>query len=229
MNLLGIALMIAGIVLRLNTLLVILIAGISTCLLSGMTPLPIIEAIGRAFVANRFMVIFVLIMPVVGVLERNGLREKAESLIMRIRHATAGRIIFTYMVFRQFAAAFGLQMDGHISFVWPIVSPMAEAAAAKTSVHNDFKLRETVRCMAAASENFGNSYGNLIFLASGGLLLIKSVLLSSGYEADLVKMALYAIPSGIIAAILCLIYFHFLDVWILKRGLQGKKAGEVKL
>jgi len=229
LNLLGIAFMVAGIVLRLNTLLVILIAGIATCLLSGMMPLPIIEAIGRAFVANRFMVIFVLIMPVVGVLERNGLREKAESLILKIRHATAGRIIIVYMVFRQIAAAFGLQIDGHISFVWPIVSPMAEAAATKKATLTDLKLRETVRSMAAASENFGNSYGNLIFLASGGLLLIKSVLMSSGYEADLVKMALYAIPSGIIASLLCLIYFHLLDLWILKREGQVVKTKETNL
>ncbi len=223
MNLLGIGVMIAGIVFRLNTLLVILISGVTTCLLSGMAPLEILNAIGRAFVRNRFMALFVLIMPVIGVLERHGLREKAESLIMRMRHATAGKIILFYMFFRQLAAALGLQMDGQLSFVWPIVSPMAEAAAGRDSLP-DRKLRERVRAMAAASENFGNSYGNLVFVAGAGLLLIKSVLQGAGHTVDLVRMALYAIPSGIAALLICTVYFHLFDVWI--SGRRNDTEGE---
>jgi uncharacterized membrane protein len=216
MNLLGIGVMIVGILFRLNTLLVILVAGVTTCLLSGMLPMQILNAIGRAFVANRFMALFILIMPVIGVLERHGLREKAESLIMRMRHATAGQIILFYMFFRQIAAAFGLQMDGQLSFVWPIVSPMAEAAAVGSAVP-DPKLQDRVRSMAAASENFGNSYGNLMFVAGGGLLLIKSVLLGAGYQVDLVRMAVYAIPSGIAALLICAVYFLLFDAWIERR------------
>lgn len=216
MNLLGIGVMVAGILFRINTLLVILVSGVVTCLISGMAPFSILEAIGRAFVANRFMALFVLIMPVIGILERHGLREKAEELILKARHATAGRIFFLYMAFRQAAAALGLQMDGQLSFVWPIVSPMAEAAASRGKIP-DRMLQDRVRSMAAASENFGNSYGNLVFVAGGGLLLIRSVLQGSGYEADLVKMALYAIPSGVAALILCGLYFFLFDVWIRRK------------
>jgi len=220
LNLLGIVVMIAGIVFRINTLLVILLAGIVTCFISGMTPLAILEAIGKSFVANRFMALFVLIMPVIGVLERHGLRERAESLIRKLRHATAGRIMLFYMIFRQCAAAFGLQMDGQLSFVWPLVSPMAEAAAQRNG-ELDHSLQDRVRSMAAASENFGNSYGNLIFLAGAGLLLIKSVLLGIGLEADLGKMALFAVPSGMAAILICAIYFYLFDLWLVK---QTKKS-----
>ena len=206
--------MVAGIVFKLNTLLVVLLAGMVTGLFSNMTPFQILEILGKAFVDNRFMAVFVLIMPVIGLLERRGLREKAVSLIKKVKDANSGRIIFIYMLIRQVAASLGLQMDGHLSFVWPLIAPMAEAAAVKKISCPDQIIFVCFRSMAAAAENFGNSYGNLIFVGGGGLLLIKSVLEGAGYEVNLFKMALFAIPSGVAALIVCAGYFYLLDLWL---------------
>lgn len=206
--------MVAGIVFKLNTLLVVLLAGMVTGLFSNMTPFQILEILGKAFVDNRFMAVFILIMPVIGLLERRGLREKAVSLIKKVKDANSGRIIFIYMLIRQVAASLGLQMDGHLSFVWPLIAPMAEAAAVKKISSPDQIILDRIRSMAAASENFGNSYGNLIFVGGGGLLLIKSVLEGAGYEVNLFKMALFAIPSGVAALIVCAGYFYLLDLWL---------------
>lgn len=206
--------MVAGIVFKLNTLLVVLLAGMVTGLFSNMTPFQILEILGKAFVDNRFMAVFVLIMPVIGLLERRGIREKAVSLIKKVKDASSGRIIFIYMLIRQVAASLGLQMDGHLSFVWPLIAPMAEEAAVKKISSPDQIILDRIRSMAAASENFGNSYGNLIFVGGGGLLLIKSVLEGAGYEVNLFKMALFAIPSGVAALIVCAGYFYLLDLWL---------------
>ena len=41
----------------------------------------ILEATGKAFITNRYMSLFILILPIIGVLERYGMREQAENLI----------------------------------------------------------------------------------------------------------------------------------------------------
>ena len=211
--------MVVGVYLKWNTLLVILLAGITSGLTAGMSPVLILEKIGVAFTANRFMAVFILILPVIGVLERHGLRERSEMLIRRVRHATTGRILMFYMALRQVLGILGFQVDGHVTFVWPIVAPMAEASAEERLRQNGGlpdNFRERIRAMAAASENFGQSYGSLLFVASNGLLLIKSIMNHAGYVVELTAMAKYAIPSGVAAFLLCAAYFFLFDRWLFK-------------
>ena len=47
------------------------------------------------------MSLFILILPVIGLMERHGLRERAEILIGKINAATAGRIFMIYLFVRQ--------------------------------------------------------------------------------------------------------------------------------
>ena len=44
------------------------------------------------------MSLFILILPVIGLMERHGLRERAEILIGKINAATAGRIFMIYSI-----------------------------------------------------------------------------------------------------------------------------------
>ena len=74
-KLIGVVIVIAGLLFRFNPLLVVLAAGFATGLVAGMSPLEILSAIGQAFVTNRYMSLLVLVLPVIGVLERFGLRE----------------------------------------------------------------------------------------------------------------------------------------------------------
>ena len=74
----GILVMVIGLMLRFNALLVVVAAGFVTGLAGGLSINDIVGAIGEAFVKNRYMSLFILILPVIGLMERHGLRERAE-------------------------------------------------------------------------------------------------------------------------------------------------------
>jgi uncharacterized membrane protein len=129
-KLIGILVVALGFALRFNTLLVVMVAGIATGLVAGMSFNEIMELFGKYFVENRYMTLTVVLMlPVVGLLERYGLRERAETIIRRSRAATAGRVLIFYTAVRQISIAFGVNIGGHAPMVRPLVAPMAEAAA----------------------------------------------------------------------------------------------------
>src|SRR5689334_5463325 len=107
LTLVGVFVVVVGFVLRLNPLLVILAASLASGFAAGMDVVAIIEELGKAFVGNRYLAIVWLVLPVIGVLERAGLRERAQSLVASIRAATAGRVLLIYFVVRQITAALG--------------------------------------------------------------------------------------------------------------------------
>ena len=222
-KLIGVVIVIVGLLMRFNPLLVVLVAGFATGLVAGMSPIDVLSAIGQAFVTNRYMSLLILVLPVIGVLERFGLREKAEDIIRSMRSLTAGRVMFAYQIFRQVTVGLGLQLGGHPSFIRPIIAPMTEAAAAREGATSTAWL-DRVRAMSASAENYGNFFGQLLFPAAGGLLLIKGVLENAGYKVDLLVMAQYAIPSAVAASAIALIRFLLLDRSI--RAAGQNKGGE---
>ena len=224
-KLIGVAIVIIGLLFRFNPLLVVLAAGFATGLVAGLSPLQILEAIGQAFVTNRYMSLLILVLPVIGILERFGLREKAEDLIRCMKTLTAGRVMIAYQIFRQVTVGLGLQLGGHPSFIRPIIAPMTEAAAAREGANSSAWL-ERIRGMSASAENYGNFFGQLLFPAAGGLLLIKGVLENAGYKVDLFKMAEYAIPTAVAAAVVAAVRFLLMDRTI--RAAGSNEAGEQK-
>ena len=223
-KLIGVAIVIVGLLFRFNPLLVVLVAGFATGMVAGMTPIDILSAIGQAFVTNRYMSLLILVLPVIGVLERFGLREKAEDIIRSMQTLTAGRVMFVYQLFRQVTVGLGLQLGGHPSFIRPIIAPMTEAAAIREGVKGTAWM-DRVRGMSASAENYGNFFGQLLFPAAGGLLLVKGVLENAGYKVDLMVMAQYAIPSAVAASAIALVRFLLLDRSIKAAG-KSNKGGE---
>lgn len=147
----GILVMVVGLAMRFNALLVVVVAGFVTGLLGGLPVQEIVSTIGAAFTKNRYMSLFVLLLPVVGVMERHGLRERAEMLISKISAATASRICMFYMLIRQVTVAFGMTTAGLFAFVRPLIAPMSEAVA----LHGREVSQETldkIRAMAASSD-----------------------------------------------------------------------------
>lgn len=71
----------------------------------------------------------ILTLPVIGILERYGLKERAEALITKSKGATTGRVLMSYFTIRESSAALGLNIGGHAQTVRPLVAPMAEGAA----------------------------------------------------------------------------------------------------
>src|SRR4051812_49588758 len=99
--LLGVAVVIVGFAVRLNPLLVVVLAALITGWFAGLPPLAVIAAFGKAFNDNRLVTAAFLVLPVVGVLERAGIREQAGRIIAGMKGVSAGRLLIGYMVFRE--------------------------------------------------------------------------------------------------------------------------------
>lgn len=222
-KLIGIVIIVAGFALKLDVLAVVLISGLVTGLVSGLSFIEILRIIGDSFVSNRLMSIFLISFPVIAMLERYGLKERAAYLIGRIQKATSGKVLAIYLFIRTLAAAFSVRLGGHVQFVRPLIYPMAEAAGEKckgsafTEKEQDF-----LKGLAAAAENYGNFFGQNCFYGASGVLLIQGVLIEAGYEVTLRSIALNSIPVAVIMFILALVQFHFADSKIRKDGMNNE-------
>jgi uncharacterized membrane protein len=197
-KLLGIVLVAVGFAFRVNTLLVVLGAGVATGLLAGFSFNEIMAMIGQLFVDQRNLTLpIVLMVPVVGVLERHGLQQRVAALIRRVRAATAGRVVWMYQLLRGVSSMLGLNIGNHASMVRPLIAPMAEAAAEKAHGPLPPGDRAAIRAHAAAAENVGNFFSDDIIVAVGALLLIKGFFDAAGVEVSLRDLKLWGIPTAL--------------------------------
>ena len=198
--LLGIAVLVIGFAAGLNPLIVIVAAALTTGIAAGVAPLHLIAALGKAFNDSRYVSIIWLILPVIGLLEREGLQERARLLIARVRAATVGRLLIAYLALRQITAALGLtSLCGQAQTVRPLIAPMAEAAAEVRLGPISDRLRYLIRAYAASADNVGAFFGEDIFIAIASILLIKGFLQQSGFDIPPLRLSLWAIPTALLA------------------------------
>ena len=201
--LIGIAVVILGFALRLNPLLVVVAAALASGVAAGLHPLAVVAAFGKAFNANRYVSAPWIILPVIGLLEHAGLRERARDLIAGVAAATTGRLLLAYLLLRQLTSAVGLTaIGGHAQTVRPLVAPMAEAAAARADPDITDAGRQKVRAMAAATDNVGMFFGEDIFLAVASILLIKGFLEANGIIVAPLQLSVWAIPTAVAALLI---------------------------
>lgn len=216
--LVGIAVVVVGFALRLNALTVVTVAGIATGLAGGQGLVHTITVLGDAYIDNRYFSIIWFILPVMGLLERCGLREQARTLIGRLRKATTGRLLTLYLVFRQLTAAFGLtSIGGHPQMVRPLIAPMAEASSETRYGPLDDALRYRIRAHAAAVDNIGAFFGEDVFIAVGSILLMKGFLAANGLDIAPLTFAQWAIPSA-----LCALAVQAVRLWLLDREIARR-------
>jgi uncharacterized membrane protein len=199
--LLGVLVVVVGFALRLNPMLVVTVAGVVTGLLGGLSPKEILDAFGTGFAGSRSIVIFLLVLPVIGLVERNGLQEQSRRLMSRMASLTTGRLLVVYQTVRQLTAAVGLlSIGGHAQTVRPLVAPMAEAAAERSHGTVPDRVKEKIRAYAASTDNVGAFFGEDIFVAVGAVLLITSFV-DTTYHLHLepLQVALWAIPTAVCA------------------------------
>ncbi len=200
LTLLGVAFVVVGFAVRLNPLLVVVIAAFITGVAAGKSPLEVLDAFGKAFNDNRFVTSAYLVLPLVGVLERAGLQERARSLMARLHGLSVGPFLIIYLGFRQLTSAIGLMsIAGQTQSVRPLIAPMAEAAVELRSGALDEAARQDVRAMAAATDNIGLFFGEDIFFAIGSILLMVGILASSGITLDPIHLSVWAIPTALVA------------------------------
>ncbi|MEI0530554.1 DUF969 domain-containing protein [Brachyspira pilosicoli] len=215
-KLIGILVIILGFALKLDTISIVLLAGIITGIVSGMGIIEILSFLGNAFVANRFATLLVLTLATIGILERNGLRERATKCIMGIRGATCGKILSLYVIIRTIASALSLRIGGHVNFIRPLIYPMARGALEKYGVY-DKQLDEKVKAISNSVENYGNFFGQNVFIASAGVLLVLSTLQELGIEnIDAYSIAISSIPMAIVAMIVSIIRNYLFDLKLKK-------------
>lgn len=231
----GIAIVIIGLTLRLRTTMVVVTAGIVTGILAGLPlfssesffrDLPfltkpgqegIINMLGKAFAENRLMTLFIITLPAIGLAERYGLQEQAACLVRRMKAATVGRLLLVYQLFRVLMGILGIRLSGHPAFVRPLVFPMslgaAEAIASAKSVASlPSNEVERIKAANAASENYGNFYGQNLSPVLPGILLVYGVMKGLGYAVGVWSLVLYAIPIASISIILGALQFWLLDL-----------------
>jgi uncharacterized membrane protein len=174
-------------------------------------------SLGDAFIKTRNLPLILLLpLAAIGLLERFGLREHAQTSIAKIRSATTGRLLIFYLFVRETSAALGLtSLGGQASMVRPLIAPMAEGVA--EARHG--KLSDRMRAMAAATDNVGLFFGEDIFVAFGAIVLMQTILSAEGIEVDPLHMALWGIPTAICAFII--------HAWNLRRlDQQLRREGE---
>ena len=214
--------MVIGFVLRVNPLLVVTVAGLATGIASGLGPLAVVAAFGKAFIASRYVAIVWLVLPVIGLLEHAGLKERARSVVGGLRGATTSRILLAYFAIRQITAALGLiSLGGQAQMVRPLIAPMAEGAAENRYGELPPKVRNLIRAHAAGVDNIAVFFGEDIFIAIGSILLIKGFLDQNGVHVEPSQLAIWAIPTAI-----CAFVIHCTRLLLLERTLRrGVGAG----
>jgi uncharacterized membrane protein len=219
--LLGLLVLVLGFALRFNPMLVVPAAALTTGLLAGLDTVDVIGKLGKAFNDSRIIIIPWVVLPVIGLLERYGLQQRARAVISGFRAATAGRLLILYLLYRQIISAIGLHSTaGHPQTVRPLVAPMA-VAAAEGSGELDEETRDKVKAFAAGTDNVGLFFGEDIFFAIGSIVLIQQVL--EGYQIRLtpLELAVWAIPTAIAAFIIHCSRLILLDRSIARRRSDG--------
>ena len=224
-KLIGILVIIVGFALKLDTITIVLLSGIVTGLVSGMGIVEILSFLGNAFVTNRFATLLVLTLATIGILERNGLRERATKCIMGIKGATCGKILSLYVIIRTIASALSLRIGGHVNFIRPLIYPMTRGALEKYGINNK-QLDEKVKAISNSVENYGNFFGQNVFIASSGVLLISSTLQELGINSiDTYHVAISSIPMAIVAIIVSVVRNYIFDLK-LKKIIESMKTNE---
>ncbi|ACD20829.1 DUF969 domain-containing protein [Paraburkholderia phytofirmans] len=230
--LIGVAVVAVGFILRLNPMMIVSVAAVITGFLAKMSFHDILAVMGVAFIKFRNLPLITLLpLPIIGLLERHGLREFVQTAIGKVRAATTGRFLICYLFVRETSASVGLvSLGGQAQMVRPLIAPMAESVA--ESQHGKLAPHQAhrIRAFAAASDNIGLFFGEDIFIAFGGVLFMQAALRTAGIEVSAIQIAFAGIPTAICVFLIHSFRLYRLDAWLerdIKRSLEQTKVPAV--
>ncbi len=211
--LIGVAVIVAGFILRFNPMIVVIGAAIVTACAAGFGVVATLSAIGAGFLKARNLTLAIILpLATIGLLERHGLRQHAQGWIQRFRKATAGQLLIVYLAVRELTAAVGLTgLGGHVQMVRPLIAPMTEGAAEARHGPLPDRIRYKLRAMAAATDNVGLFFGEDIFVAFGAVVLITTFLHEAGIDVEPLHVAFWGLPTAGAAFIVHAWRLHRLD------------------
>lgn len=215
MVLIGVLIIILGFSFKLDSLAVVVVAGVITGLVGGIDLKEVLSILGGSFVHVRYVSLFLLILPVVAICERYGLKAQAILLVSRIKNLSSAKLLSLYCFLRQITLSCGLSIGGHPQFVRPLVQPMSEGAfllqrekdlekaALKHEIILDDKEADLLKAAAAANDNYGNFFGQNLFVGAPGVLLVASTFTQAGVSfTNSSLVSLYSIPVAVLAFLL---------------------------
>jgi len=220
--LIGILIIVIGFIMKIDTIAVVIIAGIITGLVSGLSLIDVLALLGQGFTDNRLVTLFVLTLTMIGLSERFGLKEQAVYLINKIKGLTVGRFLSLYLFIREVAGLFSLRLGGHPQFIRPLIEPMAQASAVANYEDMDEETQERIKAQASVMENMGNFYAQNTFVGASGTLLIAGTLESLGYSAPAAKIAVASLVIAGISLLMGIVYNIWFDRQLSKKH---KKVG----
>ncbi|MCL2006499.1 MAG: DUF969 domain-containing protein [Treponema sp.] len=222
-KLVGVLIVIIGFALKLEPILIIMSAAVVTALVGGLGIERMLVTLGNSFVANRVMAIFILIMLVIGTLERNGLKESAAKLISKVKGSSPGMAIGAYGIMRGVFAAFNVSFGGVAGFVRPVIMPMAEGSIEAKGYKPNEEHVEALKGMSSGMENVGNFFCQVLFLGSAGALLVQGTLRDLGIAVELVDLVIAEIPVAVTAVGLAIVLYFIRDRNMMKKFYGGGK------
>ncbi|MFQ3839843.1 DUF969 domain-containing protein [Staphylococcus pseudoxylosus] len=206
LKLIGILIIILGFLFKIDTIAVILIAAVVTGIVSGLDFYSILETLGKAFVDNRLVTLFILTLPMVGLIERFGLKKQASNMIGKVKRVTSARLMTIYLLIREIAGVASIRIGGHPQFVRPLINPMVQGALKTRYNLKDDEVDEAdiekIKAQTSAMENYGNFFGQNLFVGAAGVLLMVGTFQSLGIKVDAIELVLASVPIALIVLVL---------------------------
>jgi uncharacterized membrane protein len=142
------------------------------------------------------------VLPVIGLLERYGLQQRARAVIGGFRARRQGvSSSSTSSIARSSRRSGSIPPPATRRPCGPLVAPMA-VAAAEQQTELDEASSEKVKAYAAATDNVGLFFGEDIFFAIGSIVLIQQTLEAYDIILSPLELAVWAIPTAIAAFII---------------------------
>ena len=184
-------------------MLIVAVAAIITGLAAHFPPEKILAEIGTGFIKTRNIPLIILLpLAVIGLLERHGLRERAQTWIggikARDRRASADRL----------SAGARTDRRGRSDRAGRPSADGASADRADGRRRDRNPVRQAIRrqrCASscartrAATDNVGLFFGEDIFVAFGAIVLMTTFLKEAGIVVEPLHVAVWGIPTAICA------------------------------
>lgn len=98
-KLIGIVIIVVGFIYKLDTIATVVLASLVTALVSGVSLVEFLEILGKEFSNQRVLTIFMVTLPLVGLSETFGLKQRSIDLIQKIKGLTVGSFYTIYFFF----------------------------------------------------------------------------------------------------------------------------------